>query len=167
MSSTSATSSAIKCTAFARRLPEFHGAAHRFAVARPARDLDQRQDMRRVEGMAEQASLGVPRLRADFRYGEAGSTGKQQDMWWGNVVHFLEQRLLDIEALRRAFHHRFRICQRAGKAIVENQAIAACPVGQAQPFHQGPIARHHLTQAVFSADGRIMRADNVTLPQEV
>ena len=87
-----------------------------------ADDLHQRDQMRRIERMAQHEALrmAAPRLHGGGQQGRAAA-GDDRVGWHGGA-DLLEQRDLQVEALRAVFLHPSSPLDRGGRIRVEAQA---------------------------------------------
>ena len=105
---------------------------------RTADDFDERDDVRRIERVADQHALGVHTVRLhDARRDPRRARGDDRVDRRGSV-NVCEQLHLEIRALRSVFLDEVGVGQRILQARRERQTIAGCAVRQADAGQQRP-----------------------------
>ena len=93
-------------------------------VAAAADDLDQRQEIDRIVGMGDEQPLGMGEPRLQVGRQKAGGRGADQRIRRACGVDLGEHAALEIETLRHAFLHPFRVRHGVGEACAEGQTPA-------------------------------------------
>ena len=108
--------------------------------ARAADDLDQRDQVRRVERVPDHGPLGVGALVLHLAHPVARRRRRDHDALGGRGVDVGEQRALELEVLRRALLDEVRLRAGRGQVVLDGEVVDARALGQAELGQRRPAA---------------------------
>ena len=134
---------------------------------RAADDLDERNQMRRVERMTQHHAFRMPALGLHRADRQPRRTRCEHHVGRRGRVHAAEQVALEVEPLGAVLLHEVGIGQRGFELRMKAQPRGRCAVGQAKALQRRPVLRNGGLQARFGARRRIERVDIETLREKV
>jgi hypothetical protein len=153
--------------ALAGSLVERHRAVDRPAGGSlAAADLDQRHQMRRIEGVAEDDALGMRRFALELARRQRRRARRDDDVGRKVRVDIGHQVGLDRRVLGAAFLHEGGAGERLGQRRVAAQPLRCRAGREAELGHDRPDPRDEAGDAAGEAVGRVPGADVVAARQE-
>ena len=128
--------------------------------------LDQGDQVRRVEGMAEQKARGIAPAFLHLAHHQAGGRGGDDGLGRQMRLDLGEEGVLDIQPLRHVLLNELRALDGRARRVVEHDAVGVALQGQAELFQRRPGPRHVIAHLGFGALGWIVHRDCETSREE-
>src|SRR5206468_6148827 len=105
-----------------------------------ATDLDERDQVRRVERVAEDDTFGVPGTGIlEFADRDRGRAGREDGVRGGGCIEAPEQGALELELLRAALLYELRLGHGRLRRVRESEPVRGGAVGQAECLDRFPL----------------------------